>query len=320
LATVVATASTLATAGTNITSALPPSEKPFDPKPLMDQLSQRISIDKFRFAVLGDSKHSPLLPELLKFMDEKVKPDFVLYTGDIVENGAEEEGVEQYRALAKEIGTELRQRPWWVVIGNHELGRAPQSGTDHFAEFFNLNSSRYSFTFRNAVFVALPYPTLTPQEEAWLRDELRSASAVHKLIFVFNHVPFYTVGAKSARSVPNRPSVVTKLFEQHGVMAVFSGHDHVYYDTVREGIPYIISAGAGAQTYELMRRAEAVPGDVYYGIDPKTRQGVLHRADGREETFSEQQVFLNVVDVDGDSVTCTCYNAAGEKWDERQLK
>ena len=48
--------------GINVDIVPPPGEKPFDPKPLMDKVGERITTNKFRFAVLGDSKHAGSTP------------------------------------------------------------------------------------------------------------------------------------------------------------------------------------------------------------------------------------------------------------------
>src|SRR5437868_5266454 len=58
----------------NVGSVPPPGVAPFDPKPLMDKLRARLTADKFRFAVLGDTKHAPTLPAFMKYLDETVHP------------------------------------------------------------------------------------------------------------------------------------------------------------------------------------------------------------------------------------------------------
>src|SRR5205085_1919798 len=71
----------------NVESVPPPGIEPFDPKPLMDAVRARLKEDKFRFAVLGDTKHAKTLPGFMKYLEETVNPDFVLGTGDMVESG-----------------------------------------------------------------------------------------------------------------------------------------------------------------------------------------------------------------------------------------
>src|SRR4051812_11519928 len=71
----------------NVPTVPPPGIAPFDPKPLMDKLKEQIKTDKFRFVALGDAKHAKTLPVFLKYLDDEVKPDFILTTGDMVSSG-----------------------------------------------------------------------------------------------------------------------------------------------------------------------------------------------------------------------------------------
>ena len=262
---------------------------PYDPKPLMDALEQRTTEDKYRFVVLGDSKHASTFPALLQYMDTKINPDFVLSTGDMVQAGGGSIGAGYYEKFSMEAGDQLRKRPWWPAIANHELAGDPITGREatkeikdspkaqhnavtglaHFKQFYNLEKEYYSFTFRNAGFIALPFPN-SSINMAWLEGELKEFSDVGKLIFVFDHTPFYTIGSKTREEVPNQENAITRLFDKYHVAAVFSGHDHSYYRTIRNGIPYVVSAGAGAQLYAGHRVNEAKPDDAYYTVQANT--------------------------------------------------
>ena len=324
----------------------PEGVAPFDPKPLMAKLEERIKEDKYRFAVIGDSRHGKGFPGLLEYVDKEVKPDFVLATGDLVQGGGGKPGPGYWEKLAKEGTTAFRERPWWPAIGNHELAGTPSKkksrdddeldddtpGTDdglaNFKRFFNLDREYYSFSFRNAVFIALPYPWPKGESAKWLKEELKKAAAESKHIFVYNHNPFFTVGAKGKKDFPNKENDLTKLFTKYGVRAVFSGHDHIYYRTIRGGVPYIISAGGGAKLYAVARKAEALPEDVYYGVEPagilavvaKKRYLYHNGAAGWPDKLTEQpDQYVVIVDVEGSKVTMSCYTAKGEKWDELVL-
>jgi len=341
---VLATA-TLRLPAAEATKAVPPEGvAPFDPKPLMEKVAERITMDKYRFAVIGDTKHAKTFPALTKYMEEELKPDFVIFTGDFVQAGGGKCGPKNWAKLAKESGASLRARPWWPVIGNHELAGTPTKkkhddeldddeplstdGLENFKRFFNLDQEYYSFSFRNAVFVVLPWPLPKGASEKWLKEELLKASATGKHIFICNHLPFYTVGGKSKRDIPNKETDITKLFQKHGVCAVFSGHDHTYYRTIRNGIPYIISAGGGAKLYAVARKDEALPGDVYYGVEPAGMLDILAKkrylyhngAAGWPDKLTEQpDQYVVIVDVDGPKVTMFTVTAKGEKWDGLEL-
>jgi 3',5'-cyclic AMP phosphodiesterase CpdA len=265
-------------------------------------------------------------------MDEKKNPDFVLTTGDMVAAGGGKRGPQLWEKLAIDNGADFRKRPWWPAIGNHEIAgdiivsslpkdeqdallhRNWKTGVENFRSFYNLPREYYSFTFRNAVFIALPFPEPADESEKWLRDELKKWSGQGKLLFVFNHMPFFTVGQKSKIEVKNEPTWITKLMTEYKVKAVFSGHDHGYYRTIRDKVPYIISAGGGAALYPATRAAEAQADDVYYF------SGMYHNGVTKtDKTVATPQQFIVVVDVDGNSVQASCITSTGELLDELSL-
>lgn len=338
---------------------MPEGVAPFDAKPLMDKVAERIQTDKYRFAVLGDARHAKTFPALVSYLYETVKPDFLLDTGDMVQAGNGKAGIGYWHKLAKESGDAMRQIPWWQALGNHEmLGGAPPKKTRmeddeeddddqaasggaaeaaNFRRFYNLEREYYSFTFRNAAFIVLPYRYPKGESEEWLERELKKASAARKHIFILNHCPFFTVGNKSKQDIPNEQTSVTQLFARYSVCAVFSGHDHVYYRTVRDGIPYIISAGGGARVYTVTRKREALPADVYYGAAPESEKPKKDADTGKSVTPKKRYVLHNgatgqpdritadpgqfavVVDVDGKDVQMFCVTAKGETMDEMVL-
>src|SRR2546421_76582 len=85
-----------------------------------------------------------------------------------------------------------------------------------------------------------------------------------KAVFVFFHVPPYSVGTVHGPDLEIRKALCP-LFEKYHVTAVFNGHEHIYYRTVRNGIPYIIAGGGGAPLYPI-DPGLAEKGDVYASV------------------------------------------------------
>jgi hypothetical protein len=286
----------------NVTSVPPPGIAPFDPKPLMEKVNERLTTDTFRFAVLGDAKHATTLPALLKYLDETIKPDFVLTTGDMVSSGGGKVGPGYYEMLTKEIGPEMRKRPWWPAIGNHELSggaitgrdalvddseqlrKNQASGAENFKKFYNLDNEFFSFTCRNCYFIALPFRYPTGKHAEWLEAELKKAAEAKKHVIVFNHAPFFTVGAKTPKEIPNKETAI----------------------------------------YPGLRMKEVLPEDAYYVGVPATyekggkeKRYVLHKSDGSPDKITDvADQFMCVVDVNGDKISCFTVTTKGEKWDE----
>jgi len=306
---------------------------PYNPKPGMDKLRSENEINvsgektklkkPMHFLVFGDAKHSPFLKDVLKQADE-LNPQFCITTADLVNRGAGDQGVKEYKMLDEEAGWFFRKYPTWPTLGNHEISGVSEggyeSGQRNFADFFGLYDPTYSFTYGNAKFIALDWPKVSedPEKLAWLEKELKEAQGMH--IFIFRHRPFYTVGSKSYGDVEGKTTVTTELFSKYNVTAVFSGHDHLYYRTKREGVNYVISAGAGANIYGLKREKDAIEGDAYYGRDldstDENQKFRFHPSSGKEIAFNEAIYFVVSVEINGNKISMEMIDSNGKVWDK----
>ena len=310
------------------------NKAPYSPEPGMQKLRNKYEIKgkkgdvkvkkPIHFLVFGDSKGSRHLQSVLKIADQ-LNPQFCLTTADLVNKGGGDIGEKLYKDLDKDAGWFFRKYPTWPTLGNHEVGGPKSntgqenydSGVKNFGDFFGLKDPLYSFTYGNAKFIALDWIKVSrsPEKMEWLERELKDAQGKH--IFVFKHRPYYTVGHKSYKDVEGKSTVVTELFSKYKVDAVFSGHDHIYYRTEREGVNYIVSAGAGATIYDLKRESDAITGDAYYGRtkDMDSEEFKFH-ASNREETFFNKPMFYVVsVKVDDGKVTFEMIDTNGKIWD-----
>ncbi|SDL81134.1 metallophosphoesterase family protein [Kriegella aquimaris] len=309
------------------------NKAPYDPRPGMEKLKEQYEVKKsdgtvklkkpMHFLVFGDSKGSIHMHDVLKRAD-MLNPQFSITTADFVNKGAGGIGQELYKKLDEESGWFFRKYPTWPTLGNHEVsGPKDQpsednyvSGVHNFGDFFGLKDPLYSFTYGNAKFIAMDWIKATESKERmdWLENELKDAKG--KLIFVFKHRPYYTVGNKSYSDVEGKSTPVTELFSKYNVTAVFSGHDHLYYRTIRDGVNYIVSAGAGANIYQLKRAGDAIPGDAYYGRTVENDEEFLfHSSKGEEVRFNEAMYFVVSVKVKGEKVTFEMIDTEGKSWD-----
>jgi len=315
------------------------NKTPYDPRPAMEQLTREnvikgshgeIKLKKpMYFLVFGDSKGSEHLQDVLKRADI-LKPQFCITTADLVNKGAGKTGENYYKDLDKESGWFFRKYPTWPTLGNHEVSdqgynineETYASGVANFADFFGLKDPYYSFTYGNAKFIALDWIKVSesPERLAWLEKELKEAQG--KLIFVFKHRPYYTVGSKGYKDVEGKSTLATRLFSKYNVTAVFSGHDHLYYRTRRNNVNYIISSGAGASIYKLKRAGDAIPGDAYYGRTVSDKNKFrFHSSAGKDVFFDEAMYFVLSVKVDKhNTVTFKMIDTKGKVWDKFTFK
>ncbi len=114
----------------------------------------------------------------------------------------------------------------------------------------------YSFDYGPARFIVLDTETeegrVGARQFEWLRERLASAGPRH--VFVALHRPLFPVDGHIGSSLDAHPSERDRLhalFAAHhaNIKGVFQGHEHLYHFEERDGVPYYIVAGAGAELY-----------------------------------------------------------------------
>jgi 3',5'-cyclic AMP phosphodiesterase CpdA len=292
--------------------AFPPA-RPYDPRPLLPAAEKKITGDKYTFIVMGDSKNGGAFPPLVK-RAEAIDPALVLLTGDLVEKAMPK----PYDLLEKQIGAFARKVPCWPCTGNHDIGGLPERQWPLYVKFWGIDSRHYSFDFKNARFISVHAPVAQPAagELAWLETQLAEGKKAGKLLFVWQHMPCYTVGIKTRAEITGRATAFTRLLAKYGVVANFSGHDHSYYRTRRDAVTYIIQALGGAGIYSGDRVGEAVEGDVYV-VSAGGGKMLVHNAAGEKNI--PYMGLLTAIEVDGKKVTGRTMASDGQVIDEFTL-
>jgi len=217
----------------------------------------------FSFIVFGDSRsHAPSHRRVVERVRREV-PDFLLGTGDMVNEGASEADWQQFFDIEREI---LAENVLYPSLGNHDRqGRGRTA--DNYRQYFSLpenspNPERYyAFTYGNARFLILDsnsYSFALTDQTAWIEQQLQAArlddSIVH--VFVSMHHPPFSVSLHGGQA--ELREAWTPLFEKYQVAAVFSGHDHVYSRAERNGVRYFVSGGGGAPLYPRRKSSKEI--------------------------------------------------------------
>ena len=200
------------------------------------------------FVVYGDTRNGGPVAAELAALAQKQSPDLILYTGDVVPDGAREDAWATFFADERAL---LADVPLYPTLGNHELFR--DAAAAHFRRFFALPDGGrerlyYRFRFGPAEFIVLDGNAPSAAETAWLRATLDAADrdrVAH--IFVLVHQPPLSLGDHCGSALDELEWL--PLFEQHHVRAVFAGHDHAYERMERRGVRYFVSGGGGAPVY-----------------------------------------------------------------------
>ena len=197
------------------------------------------------FAVLGDDRDNPaVFDPLLQEVDRDPAITFVIHLGDMVKKV----DLDQYRTFFGEVRRNLHQ-PLLAVIGNHEL--YGEHGLELYHQMFGPDY--YAFSLHDNYFIMLNdagKEGVGAEQWRWLEDELKKSQAARTRL-VFLHVPLYDPrgGENHHCLTPELASRLTALFKKYRVTHVFAGHIHSYFTGTWGGVPYTITAGAGAPLY-----------------------------------------------------------------------
>ncbi len=203
-----------------------------------------------RFAIIGDrtGETQPGIYEQIVTEIERLKPDFVITVGDMIEGYSHDtlptpERWQEYLSIMEELSM-----PVYYTPGNNDI--VTDDRVDAYREFTGFDPY-HSFDFGGVHFVVLDNSRWDSIEEfpveqwEWLADDLK----IHReapYTFVFFHKPFWY------RTIAdNKPDTFHNLFKTYGVDAVFSGHFHRYFAGEFDGIKYTnVGSSGGSATFQ----------------------------------------------------------------------
>ena len=208
----------------------------------------------------------------------RIKPEFVVITGDLVNDKSRQEQWDEFIRLTSLIRKDI---PIYITPGNHDIGNNP---SDESIRNFTLKFGfdRFSFLHGKCLFIGLNSPIIKAQDIEreqeqfeWLKSKLEKAKNV-KHIVVFSHHPFFIAKPDEPETYsnigPETRSKYLALFKQYDVKLIFSGHYHNNAYGTYEGIEMVTTsavgrplgeASSGLRVVEVYRRAIK---HSYYGI------------------------------------------------------
>jgi len=167
-----------------------------------------------------------------------------------------------------------------AVLGNHD------SLESRSYRPFNMNGERYyTFAKHDVRFIAIDTNQLDAKQLAWIDATLGDAREPWKICY-FHH-PLYSGATRHGSAVDVRVLLEPMLVE-HGVNAVFSGHDHVYERIKpQKGITYFVIGSSG-----------------------QLRKGGLGRSDLTAAGFDQDRAFM-LVEIAGGEMFFETISRAG---------
>ena len=188
-----------------------------------------------------DADHQRVVDDMLLHA-----PDLVVNTGDMMTSAGMLSDWEGFLAIEHEL---ISEAPLLPCFGNHEavLGDAYYAGYFHVAEPRTDEIKNYVTIYGDAFWITLDSTLpLEDEEVEWLTEQLERASS-YPYLFVSFHHPFYSF-SKHVPDTDERERL-HPLFVEHGVSAVWNGHNHCYERFVVDGIQYVVTGGGGSTLY-----------------------------------------------------------------------
>jgi serine/threonine-protein phosphatase CPPED1 len=162
----------------------------------------------------------------------KLRPDFVVITGDFVHNQKSVSQINEFKRITSKINPEI---PVYYTPGNHDIGQVPnKQSLKKYRK--NYGSDKFSFTHNGSSFVGFNSGLIKAKLEKWEQKQYKwlskkvkkSRNADHTILFC--HYPFFNKTVDEPESYSNigleyREKYLS-LFETNGVDAIFTGHHH----------------------------------------------------------------------------------------------
>jgi 3',5'-cyclic AMP phosphodiesterase CpdA len=226
----------------------------------------------------GFSKETELYEKAV-YEINRLKPDFVVITGDLVNNKDNRSQVDEFKRISSAIDKAI---PVYYSPGNHDIGQSPdQIDIDNFIA--DYGHDRFSFKHKknliigvNSCLIKSNTPQLEQEQFEWLKKELSKGKRANNII-LFTHYPFFIKNFDEPESYSNIAIEIRKkymsLFNDYGVDAVFAGHLHNNSESKYGEMSMITTSAVGKPLGKApsgIRIVKVYPGQiesVFYGLD-----------------------------------------------------
>lgn len=166
----------------------------------------------------------------------RLKPAFVIITGDLINKPADPAQTAEYLKLLKKFDPSIKV---YQLPGNHDVENVPTPAS---VEAYRKTFGKDYFSFRHGSFAGVAINTtiihspthtaaIVEEQKKWLDAELQKLKAAGAApIVVFQHHPWFVLKASEPdgyASIPlARRQEYVELLQKHGVKQAFGGHIH----------------------------------------------------------------------------------------------
>lgn len=182
---------------------------------------------------LNFTADSLLLEEMVSQVN-RLKPAFVLMTGDMTNTSKQKDQIACYQMIMQKMDKAI---PVYTLPGNHDIG-GDYSNDRVQAYKDNYGEDHFSFRYEDCCFIGINSPIiknsnveLENAQYKWLNEELVKANSDKcRLKFIVSHYPFFLASYLEAEDSKNLSQESRDkywpLFKRQGVCCVMAGHLH----------------------------------------------------------------------------------------------
>jgi serine/threonine-protein phosphatase CPPED1 len=210
----------------------------------------------------------------------RLKPDFVVITGDFVHNQHSHAQIEEFMRITAKVNAKI---PVHYSPGNHDIGKNPSRES---LRTYNkrFGKDRFSFMHKGSLLIGFNSGLIKsdslPDEEQkqynWLKSKLKKGRNKDHII-LFSHYPFFIRNFDEPEAYSNLCSASRQkylpLFDAHNVTAIFSGHYHNNALAAYKNIQLVTTSAVGKPLGKApsgMRVVKIFQDKIdheYYGLD-----------------------------------------------------
>jgi serine/threonine-protein phosphatase CPPED1 len=209
----------------------------------------------------------------------RLRPDFVVITGDFVHDQHSQVQIEEFLRITANIHRDI---PVYFTPGNHDIGRDPDKQS--LKKYTRLyGKDRFAFKHKGSYLIGFNSNLLKSDSQRkeqgqfkWLGSNLKKGQQANHLI-IFCHHPFFIKTSDEAETNSNLGIISRQkylsLFHANNVKAVFSGHYHNNNLSTYRNIQLITTSAVGKPLGEApsgMRIVKIYNNKIeheYYGLD-----------------------------------------------------
>lgn len=219
----------------------------------------------------------------------RLKPDFVVVTGDLLNKPDSREQIAEFKRITAKIDPAI---PVYVLPGNHDVNNEPDNTSiksylqNYGYQWFSFNHKGSAFMGINSQVIKAGPGKYEKKQFKFLKKELKRAGEARHLV-VFCHYPFFNDDFNEEESYSNigteDRTKYLEMFAEHGVDAVFAGHLHDNRIASYKNIQMITTnaigkpLGEAPSGFRVVKVTNGKLESVYYGLDEVPEKISLNR-------------------------------------------